>query len=49
MRPDRWENIKGQIKDSFPVEEHDTEHFEDEGGTDIEDIVFFVPSFLLRE
>lgn len=48
MRPDRWENIKGQIKDSFSVEEHGTEHIEDEGGTDIEFMIFNGPLGLMR-
>jgi hypothetical protein len=43
MTPEKWEQIVGEIKDKFQVESHEKEHLEDEGGTDVEIIVFQGP------
>lgn len=43
MSPERWEQIKGQVKDNFKVEEEDKIHEEERGGVDIELIVFQGP------
>ncbi|MBI2459654.1 MAG: hypothetical protein HYV53_03835 [Parcubacteria group bacterium] len=43
MLPEKWREIAGQIKDNFKVEESGQEHFEDEGGADIEYLVFNGP------
>lgn len=43
MNQDRWQAIVGQIKDNFPVHEHGRERREEDGGTDIEFIVFDGP------
>ena len=43
MRPEKWENLIGDIKDKFEVEEHDKEHLDEQGGTDIEYIIFKGP------
>lgn len=43
MSPERWEQIKGEIKDNFQVEENDKEHLEEQGGVDIEYIIFHGP------
>lgn len=40
MTPEKWEEIVGEIKDKFEVEKHDREHLEEEGGVDIEILVF---------
>ncbi|MEK7097700.1 MAG: hypothetical protein AAB906_02540 [Patescibacteria group bacterium] len=48
MRPERWENIKGQIKDNFTVEEHDTEHLDEDGGIDVEYLIFNGPLGLMK-
>lgn len=43
MSPDKWNNIIGQIKDSFEVEEHGDRHEDKMGGIDIEFIIFKGP------
>ncbi len=43
MQIEKWENIVGQIKDRFEVEDSGSQHLEDEGGVDIEYIVFSSP------
>lgn len=43
MKPEKWENLIGDIKDKFEVEEHDKKHFDEQGGTDIESIIFKGP------
>ena len=43
MTPDKWQQIIGEIKDSFSVEKIDKEHIEEEGGIDIEYIIFNGP------
>lgn len=43
MTPEKWEQIKGQIKDTFTPEEHDYYHLEDNGGTDVEYLIFPSP------
>jgi hypothetical protein len=48
MMPEKWENIKGSIKDKFKVEDSGKEHIEDEGGADIEYIVFNGPLGKIR-
>jgi len=40
MHIDRWKDIIANIKDNFQVEDSGKEHIEDEGGVDIEYIVF---------
>lgn len=48
MRPEKWQEIVGNIKDNFKVEESGQEHLENEGGADIEYIVFNGPLGRLR-
>jgi len=43
MKPEKWENLIGDIKDKFEVEEHDKKHLDEQGGTDIESIIFKGP------
>ena len=43
MSPEKWEQIKGEIKDNFQVEENNKEHVEEQGGIDIEYIIFQGP------
>ena len=43
MTGERWENIKGQIKDSFEVEDEGRQHQDEYGGVDIEFIIFTGP------
>lgn len=43
MTPEKWEQIKGEIKDNFQVEEDNKEHLEEQGGIDIEYIIFQGP------
>lgn len=48
MTPEKWENIKGNILDNFEVEDQGMEHLEDEGGVDIDYIVFNGPIGKMR-
>ena len=43
MSPEKWENLIDDIKDKFEVEKHDKEHLDEQGGTDIEFIIFKSP------
>ncbi|MDD5290830.1 MAG: hypothetical protein PHZ04_01815 [Patescibacteria group bacterium] len=43
MTEEKWENIKGQIKDSFKVEDEGKEHQDERGGVDTEYIIFEGP------
>lgn len=43
MTLEKWQNIVGNIKDNFRVEEHDREHSDESGGVDIEYIIFAGP------
>lgn len=40
MLPEKWQEIIGKIKDNFKVLDSGQERFEDEGGREIEYIVF---------
>ncbi len=48
MSPEKWENILGNIKDSFEYENESEEHLEDEGGVDIHSIEFQGPLGRMR-
>jgi len=48
MRPEKWKDIIGNIKDSFQVEDEGSTHLDDEGGIDIEYIVFKGPLGRMR-
>ena len=48
MTPEKWQNIIGNIKDNFKVEDEGSEHLEEEGGVDIEYIVFQGPLGRMR-
>jgi hypothetical protein len=43
MTPEKWQNLIGDIKDKFEVEEHNSQHLDEHGGTDIEFIIFKSP------
>ena len=43
MLPEKWKNLIGDIKDKFEVEEQSKEHLDDQGGTDIEFVIFKSP------
>jgi len=43
MLPEKWENLVDDIKDKFEVEKEDKEHLDEQGGTDIESIIFKSP------
>ena len=43
MTPKRWEDLIGKIKDKFTVLEHHQFHLDQEGGTELEDIIFKGP------
>jgi len=48
MTKDKWEDIVANIKDKFAVEDEGSEHLDDEGGVDIEYIVFQGPVGKMR-
>jgi hypothetical protein len=48
MQLEKWQEIIGNIKDNFKVEESGNEHLEDEGGVDVEYIVFDGPLGKMR-
>jgi len=48
MTPERWKDIVGNIKDKFSVEETGHEHLEDQGGVDVEFIIFQGPLGRMR-
>ena len=48
MQPEKWTIIKGNIKDNFKIEDEGSEHIDDEGGIDIEYIVFQSPLGKIR-
>lgn len=43
MTKEKWQDILGNIKDKFEILEHEKEHLEEEGGVDIEYVVFNSP------
>lgn len=43
MNTEKWKDLLGNIKDNFPVEDEGSEHLEEEGGVDIEYIIFQGP------
>jgi hypothetical protein len=48
MMEDKWKTLLGNVKDTFPVEDSGSEHIEEEGGIDIEYIVFEGPLGKMR-
>lgn len=48
MTPEKWQNIIGNVKDKFEVLENGSEHLEEEGGIDIEYIIFNGPLGKMR-
>lgn len=43
MRPEKWQETIGHIKDNFEVAEQKKEHLDEQGGLDIESIIFKGP------
>lgn len=43
MTKERWEDVVGNIKDSFEVEDEGKQHDDERGGSDIEFIIFSGP------
>lgn len=48
MTIEKWQSITGNIKDKFRVEDEGKSHFEEEGGVEIEFIVFEGPLGKMR-
>lgn len=48
MMPEKWQSLIGNIKDNFKIEEEGKFRDEDEGGADIEFIVFAGPLGRMR-
>jgi len=40
MTYERWQEIFGRIKDNFSIEDQGREHLDDEGGVDVDYVVF---------
>ncbi|MDD5031751.1 MAG: hypothetical protein PHR36_01765 [Patescibacteria group bacterium] len=43
MTEERWKDIVGNVKDKFKVEDEGREHLDEQGGVDIEFIIFTGP------
>ncbi len=48
MNTEKWKNLLGDVKENFQVEDEGKEHLEEEGGVDIEYIVFQGPLGKIR-
>ncbi len=48
MTPEKWKNILGNVKDNFVIEEEGSEYLDEEGGIDIEYVVFNGPTGRMR-
>ncbi|MBI4812437.1 hypothetical protein HY798_03305 [Candidatus Falkowbacteria bacterium] len=48
MTIEKWRDTLGNIKDNFEVEDEGSEHLEEEGGVDVEYIVFKGPLGRMR-
>ena len=48
MNLEKWTNVVGQIKDNFEVLDQGQEHLDEEGGIDIEFIIFNGPLGKMR-
>jgi len=48
MTKEKWQDILSNIKDNFSVEDEGGEHLEDEGGVDVEYVVFNGPLGKMR-
>ncbi len=48
MQEEKWKNILGNVKDNFEVEDYGEMHLDDEGGVDIEYVVFQGPLGKMR-
>lgn len=48
MLPERWQTLVGDLKDKFEIEEQGNEHLDEEGGVDIEYLIFKGPLGLMR-
>lgn len=48
MSPERWQEILSNIKENFQAEDEGKEHLDDEGGVDIEYVVFKGPLGRMR-
>jgi len=48
MTLEKWQEVLGNIKDTFEVEESSSEHLDQEGGIDIEFVVFNSPQGRFR-
>ncbi len=48
MTPEKWKNILGTIKDNFAVEEQGREYLDEEGGINVEYVVFVGPVGRMR-
>ncbi len=48
MTVEKWKDIVGKIKDGFKVEDEGEEHFDEQGGVDIEFIIFEGPLGKMR-
>lgn len=48
MNKEKWKDILGKIKDNFEIIDHNKEHIDDEGGVEIEFVVFNGPLGKMR-
>src|SRR6056297_1922027 len=43
MTPEKWQNILGNLKDNFDIKEHEKEFREEQGGMEVEYVIFHSP------
>ncbi len=43
MLPEKWQQLVGNIKDNYKVEENKTSHLDEAGGIEVEHIIFIGP------
>lgn len=48
MNLEKWQSIVGKVKDKFVIDDEGKQHLEDEGGVDIEYMVFTSPIGKIR-
>lgn len=48
MNLEKWQSIVGKVKDKFDIEDEGKQHLEDEGGVDVDYIVFTSPVGKIR-
>lgn len=48
MTKEKWNNVLGNILDNFQILEHEKENFDEEGGIEVEYVIFLSPFGKIR-